>query len=246
MSKCASHSHSCLLSACKLTEQEPTGVRSLLRKRIRVILSPAKQYKFCEEKKRQRNHSGFVLCKQTRSIPSAPTPILVNLGSWLTEQKLIHRHVLFVYPPPPHLQQGAANQRSLSLALRSSHRFPGVAPNWRRTFLIHWPRWRELQSLDGEQADVLMPRLTLSVSLARFPLLSESPLSRLFFFPFVSFIIDCPPSAIRPLSLHHSWLSVFLPGLSLALISCWFLWASCTSYQPDWLHCSNALLSAGD
>lgn len=43
---------------------------------------------------------GLVLCKQRRSIPSAPLPILVNLGSWLTEQKLIRSHVVFVYPPP--------------------------------------------------------------------------------------------------------------------------------------------------
>lgn len=43
---------------------------------------------------------GLVLYKPKGSIPfSALLPILVNLGLWLTEQKLIRSYGLFVYPP---------------------------------------------------------------------------------------------------------------------------------------------------
>lgn len=76
-----------------------------------------------------------------------------------------------------------------------------------------------------------------NVSLLFFSALAGHPLSSLTVFP----------HPYSHLSLHRGRSqSVFLPGLSASLISCcWFLWASCTSYQPSWLHCSNTLLSRG-
>lgn len=58
---------------------------------------------------------GPVLSKQRRSIPSAPFPVLVNLGLWLTEQKLIHTHVVFVYPPASSIESEVALSHSHGL-----------------------------------------------------------------------------------------------------------------------------------
>lgn len=65
------------------------------------------------------NHSSslchsLVLLKQRRSIPSVLLPILVNLGSWLKEQKLINSHVLFVYPPARTIESEVTLTLSLS------------------------------------------------------------------------------------------------------------------------------------
>lgn len=49
--------------------------------------------------------------------PSAPLPILVNLGFWLTEQKLIHNLVLFVYPPARPNKSVAALTHTVSSGL---------------------------------------------------------------------------------------------------------------------------------
>lgn len=82
---------------------------------------------------------GLVLCKQWRSIPSAPLPLLVNLGLWLTEQKLIHSHVLFVYPPARTNESEVTHTPSVSSGqspvLTEREQFPyQLAPQYLKTF----------------------------------------------------------------------------------------------------------------
>lgn len=147
-----------------------------------------------------------MLCKQDGSIAAAPLPLLVNLGSRLTEQKLICSRVVFVYPPPG---GGPLNQRShplilfiSSVTLAEEETFPKKFSNAGKNALF--PPW-------------LFP-------------------GHGFCFPCVLAVLHLPLFTVRPrpftrLSLHRGCPSVFLPGLSFSLIR--FLWASCTSYQSE-------------
>lgn len=115
---------------------------------------------------------GPVLSKQSRSIPSAPLPVLVNLGSWLTEQKLIRSHVVFSTP-----QQRPSNQRSHCL-------FSSIAVSLfteRELFLkkfLDTVSWKDFVS----SAAPLGPCLLFFLRLSCPP----------------SFLIYCMPSAILP------------------------------------------------
>lgn len=145
-----------------------------------------------------------------------------------------------LYPPPA----GRLSESEVTLTCIAC-----VTPNWKRRVLIDLIRRCELESLDAEQADVSMPPLTLSILLAAFPFLFVSLLCG----PFSFFVIAgrrLPLFTPRPLPFFL-YLCItadcfFLSALSFPLISCLFLRASCTLYQPHWLHRSNAPLSAGD
>lgn len=142
---------------------------------------------------------GPVLSKQKRSIPSAPFPILVNLGLWLTEQELIHNHVVFVYP----LVRSIESEVALSLA--RSHLVSLVCLLTERAqFLKTVFRWRK----------VSRQRLLC----AAMPHGSPSKLPTLF--PYLRCALCHSPVYLSIIAARL----LFFPGLSFAVISgCWFL-----------------------
>lgn len=132
-------------------------------------------------------YHGLVLCKQRRSIPSSPLPILVNLGLWLTEQKLIHGHVVFVYPP------ARTTESEVSLThTTSSHPSPVLPSTKREQFLR-----------------MFLGKVEFKTPVALFPqwLLSAKPSVFLGLSCLLSFLIYCMSSAIL-LPISPSQLSV--------------------------------------
>lgn len=150
---------------------------------------------------------GLVLCKQ-RLIPFARLPILVNLGLWLTEQKLIRSHVVFVYPLARNIESEVTLTHTVwsCLSPRSLLTEREQLKKKKNSFFIHQ---RELIvececSFCFAYSVVPLPFCLFSSILAACPL----------------YLVTVCPFPLSRLSLHHSCPSVFLPGLSFSLISC--------------------------
>lgn len=109
--------------------------------------------------------------------PSAPLPILVNLGFWLTEQKLIHNLVLFVYPPARPNKSVAALTHTVSSGL----------------FRCYFSLLKESSFFTSSLYSTLK---LLKTHFASFPLQLLSAMPSVFFFLFFFAVL-----AVHPLSL---------------------------------------------
>lgn len=140
--------------------------------------------------------------------PSAPLPILVNLGFWLTEQKLIHNLVLFVYPPARPNKSVAALTHTVSSGL----------------FRCYFSLLKESSFFTSSLYSTLK---LLKTHFASFPLqlLSAMP-SVFFFFVFFCrlscpppFLIYCMPSATPPDYLSITAVRLFFSQVCHSLLS---------------------------